>query len=182
MRVPLLALLLRHAAGASAGKPAAPGSSCTTVRKDTALGGHNLKDYVDKTMNVTRCCEFCDATAGCVGWTLDARNSHCYAKDRIDKPKKTGVVGSISGQRPGVKPAPPAPVPGAPKVHPVPGDKPVPAPAGAKNVLFIICVSRRPVAHCAPCSSLFSDMRFNTPVHCPAQDDMRPQVFSIEKR
>ena len=121
-----------------------PGSSCGAVLKDTALGGHNLKDYVDTTMNVTRCCEFCDSMPDCVGWTLDARNFHCYAKDKIDSPKISGAIHSLSGRRPGVQPSPPSPVPGPPKVHPVPGDHPVPAPKGAKNVLFIICDDMRP--------------------------------------
>jgi hypothetical protein len=144
LALPLLTPLLLAAAAAGGDQLGPPGSSCATILKDTALGGHNIKDYVDRTMNTSRCCAFCDALADCVGWTLDARNFHCYAKDQIDTPKPSGAVRSISAKRPGVKPAPPAPVPGPPKVHPVPGDRPVAPPPGARSVLFIICDDMRP--------------------------------------
>jgi len=133
---------------------AATNSSCATILNDTALGGRNVKDYVDKTMNVSRCCAFCDSLPDCVGWTLDARNFHCYAKDKVDKPKSTRGMGSISATRPGAKPAGPEPVPGPPKVHPVPGDHPVAPPPGAKNVLFLICDDMRPqLGACECCGS-----------------------------
>ena len=136
------------AAGCAAAKAAGGGginsSSCSEALQSTALGGRNIKDYTDTTMNVTRCCEFCDSLNGCIGWTLDARNWHCYAKDRIDTPKSSGSYSSISGIKPGALPGPPKPVPVPPPIHPVPGDKPVSPPAGAKNVLMIICDDMRP--------------------------------------
>ena len=147
------ALALLASAGASDPHPAAAAaaaaaanSSCADVLRDTALGGHNIKDksYVDKTMNISRCCALCDSLPNCVGWTLDKRETRCFVKDRIDKKPTSPAGGSISAKRPGVKPPPPEPVPGPPKVHPVPGDHPVAPPPGAKNVLFLICDDMRP--------------------------------------
>ena len=150
------ALALLASAGASNPHPAAAAaanSSCADILHDTALGGHNIgsKSYVDKTMNISRCCALCDSLPNCVGWTLDKRETRCFVKDRIDKKPTSPAGGSISAKRPGVKPPPPEPVPGPPKVHPVPGDHPVAPPPGARNVLFLICDDMRPQLGACAC-------------------------------
>ena len=44
--------------------PPPPASTCSGVLHNTALGGHNIRDYLDRSMNVTRCCTTCDRTPG----------------------------------------------------------------------------------------------------------------------
>ena len=155
--IAVVALLLWSVPSGNGEPP--PGSTCNDVMRDTALGGHNIGGYLDKSMNVSRCCAACDETKGCLGWTLDFRETRCFLKDKVYPPRATN--GSISASqkhapkpgppRPPPPPKPPAPVgpdPDPPAVHPVPGDKPVPAPAGAKNVLFLIADDMRPQLGC----------------------------------
>jgi hypothetical protein len=166
LRSPLVLLLLLQALFSFADfataqqQPPPTGSTCDNILKNTGLGGHNIAgSYKDKTMNVTRCCETCDRTVGCLAWTLDSRLTMCYLKDKIGTP--TPTQGSISAHQPHApkpgppppppkpKPAPPVgPDPSPPAVHPVPGDKPVDPPIGAKNVLFLIADDMRPQLGC----------------------------------
>jgi hypothetical protein len=56
---------------ADAAGGAGEASSCGHPMNGTALGGHNLEkgSFLDPTHNVTLCCQACDRTVGCVGWT-----------------------------------------------------------------------------------------------------------------
>jgi hypothetical protein len=123
---------------------------------NTGLGGHNIKEIHDPSLNVTRCCEECLALPGCVGWTLNTQDKACFLKDETTAgPSPT--PGPQSGYNPHPLPPKPTPLTPTPK-HPTPmpephppispTPKPSPAPAGAKNVLFVIADDMRPQLGC----------------------------------
>jgi hypothetical protein len=118
------------------------GSSCAATMNDTGLGGTNIKgaSYYDPTLNITRCCQTCDATPGCSGWTLNPNSKlNCYIKDSVAKKKEVGCLSGLGK----VTPAPPTPPP-----SPLPTPSPVPCKGRCPNILFLIADDMRPQLGC----------------------------------
>jgi hypothetical protein len=63
--------------------PITKGDSCQFIIPHVGLGsGRNMveESYQDKTLNVTRCCETCNAHPECMGWSINQKLKGCFLK------------------------------------------------------------------------------------------------------
>lgn len=58
-------------------------------------GGHNMLDHAIVTSGETECCDRCQQTEGCVGWTfIGGSGNECWLKDQVDDMYEDGSVTS----------------------------------------------------------------------------------------
>merc|ERR1712150_334283 len=107
-------------------------------------GGHNMQNAV-RADNETHCCDFCQQTKGCVGWTFIPKDGNaCWLKDQIDGLQADGLVTSGSiGTVPPPSPVPPTPVPVPPTPVPVP-PTPTPTPSDCPGGSLDACIDLCP--------------------------------------
>jgi hypothetical protein len=116
---------------AAAAAPAAQAATCTAkIENHTHYPKVGYKDIND--IDLAACCAACEQDPNCGGFTLQEKeksHSTCHLKSH-DMGAGSASATAISGVIPGRGPPPPPPI--------------KPAPAGAKNVLFIISDDMRP--------------------------------------
>jgi len=117
--------------------------------------GHNMQNSV-RADNETHCCDLCQQTSGCVGWTFVPKDGNaCWLKDQIDELVADGYV--TSG-RIGSAP-PPTPIP-----SPVP-PTPVPSPADCPGGSLTACIDLCPVDD----QTLFTACVHSCQRRCPSE-------------
>lgn len=117
-------------AAALACSPLASGFNQCQVSIGKNNGGDNLKQ-VSGLSGANACCDACNATAGCAGFTWVHWQSQCWLKSRVGELVDDSGVDSGS-----MGPSPPGPAPPAPPAPPTPPSPPAPPSPGRTVLVF----------------------------------------------
>jgi len=148
--------------GPSPSPPPAPGppqqcgsSSACVCSPAKNNNGHNMQNAV-QAGNQSHCCDLCQQTSGCVGWTFIPKDGNaCWLKDEVgdltdDGYVTSGHIGTLPPPTPVPVPVPvpptpvpvPVPVPPTPVPVPVP---PSPSPSGCPGGSLDACIDLCPM-------------------------------------
>merc|ERR1712039_1126328 len=108
--------------------------------------------------NQSHCCDLCQQTSGCVGWTFVPKDGNaCWLKDEIgdltdDGYVTSGHIGTLPPPTPvpAPVPVPPTPVPVPPTPVPAP-PTPTPSPSGCPGGSLDACIDLCPAATFTAC-------------------------------
>jgi len=102
--------------------------------------GHNMHSSAVHAEDESNCCDQCQQTTGCVGWTFVPKDGNaCWLKDSIGALHADDLVtsGALNGIVPVPPPSPPAPVPSPPP--PTPSPAPSDCPGGSLDACINLC-------------------------------------------